>query len=233
MSTRREGTKWRLQQKLDCPGAHRYHSFGYSVSVDGDVVAIGARDYEPKQNSHKQKGAAFIFRRTGDRWELEQMVSEPETHRFGQAVSVSGDRLVVGTLGWGGDAFVYRHTENRWVKERVLNRLAERRENSDFGYSIDFDGVTVAIAAPFAGYTRVFTLTDGSWDDGTTFVAEPNSKVYDQFVGVDGDSVYVWSPLVETGADGRKRAELSVLRREGSIWSKGRALELQSTGPGR
>jgi hypothetical protein len=122
-------------------------------------------------------GSASIFRRAGGEWKLEQVLSEAKAFRFGLAVRVVGERVIVGTLGWDENAFVYRHTAEGWIREGVLRKPASALGESNFGSSIDFDGSTAVIAAPFANFTSIFQRDGKKWHERATLklpIAEAN-----------------------------------------------------------
>ena len=74
--------------------------FGQSISLEGDVVAIGApfRRLEPWPVT----GKVYIFERTGSAWSIQKTVSTPssgydgQSGEFGGYVGLSSDTLIVG-----------------------------------------------------------------------------------------------------------------------------------------
>jgi len=82
---------WVESQKVTAPDGS-LGEFGYRVDLDGDRAVIG----QPDEGS----GSAHIFQNEGGTWTqiahlFEQLGSGP-TDRFGNAVSISGDRVAVG-----------------------------------------------------------------------------------------------------------------------------------------
>lgn len=87
------GGVWTLQKKLMVEAAN--YKLGYSVSIYGDLVAIGA----PAYNNYT--GRVFVSRRTGADWgNLSIVILPPSTitgdRLFGAEVSISGSHLLVG-----------------------------------------------------------------------------------------------------------------------------------------
>ena len=88
--------------------------FGYRVSVDGNVIVVGAWHEDSvatgvngnqADNSTLDSGAAYVFRRTGGVWAQEAYLKASNTEasdQFGRSVSVSGDVIVVGA--WAEDS---------------------------------------------------------------------------------------------------------------------------------
>ena len=60
----RDGSSWRLQQKLLAPGAAPGDSFGVAVALDGDTAVIGA--WRAAAPAGIDVGAAYVFVRTGN-----------------------------------------------------------------------------------------------------------------------------------------------------------------------
>lgn len=190
---------WRLT-----PGdaAARYQ-FGRAVDVDGNVLVVGA-GY-----------AAYVFRfdEPSGQWleeaRLEQDCSEG---RFGSAVAVSGERILVGSPLKGcldasveGYVFFYRRaSDGTWELEG--RRTAHYGTvGSYYGSSVSLEGDTAVVGAP--GWGEVFTYRhDGStWQTGARIV-DPNWGSGRQFgasVSLQGGRLVVGTPgdgLVRPGA---------------------------------
>ena len=75
---------------------------GYSVSICGDLIIAGAvgADFDMKGvNRMEAAGAAYIFERTGGKWQEVQKIvpSDRAPHdEFGYTVAVSGDNAIIG-----------------------------------------------------------------------------------------------------------------------------------------
>lgn len=92
--TRDNKGQWSLQAKC-APGGHAGGTaFGGSVSLDGNVLAVGATG-DPLNQSY---GAIYLFARDAEgRWNLRFRVVAPEpsfTGYFGSQISLDGDTLV-------------------------------------------------------------------------------------------------------------------------------------------
>ncbi|MFZ6182545.1 integrin [Nannocystis pusilla] len=121
----RAGGSWVREAYVKAPDTEP-DRFGTSMalSADGSTLAIGAPSEDgadvgvggdPSNNSRKDSGAVFVYRRTPGSWQLQSYVKSPnsdEKDRFGLALALSGDgtTLAVGTsdeaslaTGVGGD----------------------------------------------------------------------------------------------------------------------------------
>ena len=103
--------------------------FGYSVSLDGDRLAVGAYYDDGKNNSTTNAGAVYIFKRTGTTWALERKIEDgsdgfgalENNDRFGYKVDMAGDRLVAtaysddgknNSTSGAGAVYIFKRTGN-------------------------------------------------------------------------------------------------------------------------
>ncbi len=157
---------WVFAQKLLASDGTTNNRFGSAVTIDGDVIVVGAFGHFHDDDSGS--GSAYVFRFDNDTsmWieEQELLASDGETgDKFGFSVVISGDVAVIGAMGdddnggQSGSAYVFRyHAKSRlWIEEQKL--LA-----SD-GAAGDFFGDAVAIVADPAG--DVALIGAGGHDD--------------------------------------------------------------------
>lgn len=139
---------WTVTQKL-CHSFPEFADwFGWSVSVSGDRIAVGA----PHEDDGG--GAVYVFERGITGWELEHRLSIAELQpQFGYSTVLSGNLLLVtGTYGDGvradtGAAWIFERRSNGWfMKEKVF---APDGETSDyFGYQAAMFGGLAVVTAP-------------------------------------------------------------------------------------
>ena len=99
------------------PGA----SFGWSVAIDGDRLAVAAW---AESAGAEQSGAVYVYRHAKGAWRLEARVAPPEpqeTHQFGRDIELEDNVLVVGAPGHDdgetpdvGAVFVYHQYDFNW-----------------------------------------------------------------------------------------------------------------------
>lgn len=115
---------WVEQAKLTASDADFNDQFGSSVSISGDRMIVGA------WNHNNTRGSAYVFRRDdngtpldpSDDWWVEEgklLASDGSFNdQFGRAVSISGDRAIVGSYledeagSDAGAAYVFRRDDN-------------------------------------------------------------------------------------------------------------------------
>jgi len=104
---------WDAGVKLVASDAANSDSFGYSISISGDYVVVGAPNKFP--------GAAYVFHRTGtNTWDAGTKIVSPDSGytSFGYSVDIDGDYIVVGSsssTGTDASAWVFHRTgTNTW-----------------------------------------------------------------------------------------------------------------------
>ncbi|TAK04024.1 hypothetical protein EPO34_02605 [Patescibacteria group bacterium] len=112
----RSGSVWTEQQKLVASDGSTNADFGISVSISGDVVAVGAQ--RDTVGANVDQGSAYVFVRAGSTWNQAQKFSAADgatIDHFGVSVSESAETLIVGAdlddVGGNanqGSAAVYR-----------------------------------------------------------------------------------------------------------------------------
>jgi hypothetical protein len=92
----REGTHWLEEAHLTASDGANGDAFGYSVSIEGDRVIVGA-PYD--DDDRPASGSAYVFKRGELGWfeEAKLNASDPGgDDRFGFGVSISGEHILVG-----------------------------------------------------------------------------------------------------------------------------------------
>jgi VCBS repeat-containing protein len=206
------------QVKLLADDGTEADELGFSVSISGDTVIVGA----PGDDSGK--GAAYIFERAPGIADWAQVARLIATgvggaaegaagDRFGESVSISGRTAVVGAkqrAGGIGVAYIFERDPAvdtwRFVK-RLSPTISLNGSLPRFGTSVATNGDVVIVGAPFLGDSSSVTT-------GGVFIFErsrggPNNwggvargrfteAAQDQFgasVSISGDTVIVGAPF--------------------------------------
>jgi hypothetical protein len=144
--------QWRFQNEQ--PAADDRFGHGTAISADGTVAVIGAPWTD---EIGADTGSAYVYRRTGDEWTLEQKLlatgNDAHVFLFGNAVAITADNrwILVGSRGdreggfGAGAAYLFEHTDTGWIQRQKL-RASDARS---FGWSIVFsvDGQSALIGA--------------------------------------------------------------------------------------
>ena len=134
--------------------------FGWSVSVHGDKVAIGAIGAD---TNGTDSGSAYIYTRDSQRGWISQveLTGEAAGDGFGNLVSVKGDTLVVGSSFAdsngtnSGSAYMFELDGcGTWRKQTTLSGEAA---GDEFGNALAMssDGNRLAVGAAFSGVNGV------------------------------------------------------------------------------
>jgi cysteine-rich repeat protein len=175
---RRTGTTWQQEAYLKASNTGAEDLFGFSVTLSGDTLAVGAYvedsaaqgvDGNQADNSAPDSGAVYVFRRTGITWQQEAYIKASNTgvgDLFGYAVALSGETLAVGACfeasaarGVGGNqadngapdsgaVYVFRRTGIAWQQEAYLKAI-NTDAGDEFGCSVALSGETLAVGARF------------------------------------------------------------------------------------
>jgi hypothetical protein len=101
----RSGGVWTQQQKLTAADGATSDHFGESVAIDSDTLVVGA--HEDDIGANQDQGSAYVFTRSGGVWTQQEKVTANDGgayDRFGGAVTLNSDTLVVGSKGDDIDA---------------------------------------------------------------------------------------------------------------------------------
>ena len=188
---RHEGTGWVEEVKLLASDGDDGDRFGYSVSISGDTVVIGA-DYDDDHG--ESSGSAYVFRYDGTGWVEDAKLLPSDgaaDDYFGISVSISGDTAVIGAYrdddngSDSGSVYVFRYNGAEWTQKTKL--LASDGDADDlFGYPVSIFGDAVIIGA--------MGNDDNGSNSGSAYVFRDNSAGWVQegkllpSDGDDGDS---------------------------------------------
>lgn len=125
------------------PSGEAGAAFGTAIAIAGDSMLVGA----PGDSSGA--GSAVLFNVGGDSFVQRQLLTPADggpTGAFGQAVALSGDRLLIGAPEGDGAAFRFELTGSTFEQvERV-----DGASDSGFGSAVAITGSRVAIGSPGA-----------------------------------------------------------------------------------
>ncbi|MBI3817863.1 MAG: S8 family serine peptidase [Planctomycetes bacterium] len=181
--------------------------FGYSISLSGNRVAIGAPYKEISSNN--ECGAVYIFERDGSgNWSQinKKTASDafPGDH-FGWSVALSGDHAVVGAPNraistnpnCGAAYFIDRNDLGQWVEKQTFT-AGDPFPGDSFGYSVSMGGGRALIGAPFKTKTDLCDVTNA----GAAYLLEQDaSGSWSQSIKLTSDSAlagdgYGWAVSV-------------------------------------
>jgi hypothetical protein len=197
----RKGAAWMQQAYLKADVPLEGANFGYSVAIDGDRIAVGARN-------DSGGGAVYVFERTADSWQQTARLgidNAPDDLAFGASVALQGERLAIGAVSEdtgatdSGAVFLYEHSANAWTRAARLK--ANRPGALDWlGSSVALDGDMLVTGATGqfvdgnpCGATHVFVRSAGAWSDQGALPAKglEAGALFGTSVAISGDTIAV------------------------------------------
>ncbi len=185
--------------------------FGIAVSISGNTLVVGAReedsaatgvDGDQSDNTAFGAGAVYVFVRDGSTWSQQAYLKASNTNTegnldwFGNALSISGDTLVVGApregssaTGVNGDqdnndalksgaAYVFVRDGTTWSQQAYLKAsntggsIGTVPPGDAFGTSVSISGDTIVIGAP----TEDSSATGVNGDQGNDLVKDSGAS---------------------------------------------------------
>jgi len=162
----RVGGVWTQTAKLLAADGDDGDSFGYSVSVSGEAALVGANSDDDLGNS---SGSAYMFERGGGEWMQTKLLAADGAayDSFGCAVSIAGDRAIVGArsdddgASNSGSAYIFENVGGAWGQTAKL-MASDGAPDDWFGWSVSVSGGTAVVAARLDD--------DGGQDSGSAYV---------------------------------------------------------------
>jgi hypothetical protein len=194
---------WSQQAYLKASNAEAGDEFGYSVSISGDTLVVGAHHEDSSandgeaNNSAENSGAAYVFTRSDGLWSQQAYLKASNAEAndyFGHSVSISGETLAVGAYGeessasggeadnsasGAGAAYVFTYSGGAWSQQAYL-KASNAEVNDLFGYSVSISSDTLVVGAHYE---------DSSADGDEANNSAENSGAAYVFTRSDG----VWS----------------------------------------
>lgn len=178
---KRSGTTWSQEAYIKAVNNDANDNFGLSVSISGDLLAVGAYGESSDQttitngatasgnNANTDSGAVYVYKRTGTTWAQEAYVKAsnnlPTNYEFGLNLSLKGDTLVVGEEGEGSN------------QTTITNGATS----------------SVDTSRDYSGAAFVYKRTGTSWAQ-EAYIKASNADVNDSFgyaVSISGDTIVV------------------------------------------
>ncbi len=147
---------WQETQKITASDATLYDRFGYAIALNGDTLAVTARD---DTENGVASGSVYVYTRGMDGvWGNETKIIPADgaiRQYFGWSLSLDGDRLAIGARGdatngrYSGAAYLYTRPagSNSWAQELKLTP-ANGSKYDFFGQAVALKGAQLLVGAP-------------------------------------------------------------------------------------
>ncbi|MGL4399216.1 MAG: hypothetical protein ACRCXD_05075, partial [Luteolibacter sp.] len=271
----RSGGTWSQQAYIKASNAGSYDRFGWSVSISGDTLVVGAPgeasnatgvNGNQQDNSVIETGAAYVFVRSGTTWSQQAYLKEAANtvikDGFGSSISLDGNTVVIGSPGFDpgiGAVSVFLRSGNTWSQQAQLS--ASNAAGGDrFGGAVAISDDTLIVgasgedsaatgiggiqsdnSASGAGAAYVFLRNGVSWSQ-QAYIKPSNTGAGDAFgssVAISHETVVVGASLEDSAATGVNANQLDnsalssgaayVFRRNLSTWTQQAYLKAANT----
>ena len=187
---------WSEQIVLHPPdGGEEDGIFGNTVSISGNIAVVGSM-FAHFGNMFRV-GKVFVFRFLNNTWTHTQTLTPPTPQsfdRFGSALSLKGDTLIIGSSQWNG----YENSKNGKVymyinpsdsfQLRATITATDGKKGDGFGSSLQFENGYLIVGASVAnigasespGKAYIFKLNGNNWEQQAV-LASSNGSENDQF----------------------------------------------------
>ena len=219
---------WAFEQKIFASDGGFSDGFG-GVSISFDLAIIGSDSHT---HGGIKTGAAHIFRFDGTSWneEAELLANDRASgDSFGISVALVGNVAIAGAsldddLGAGsGSVYVFKKMAGSWIQTGKIT-APDGAAGDRLGWSVDFDGTTLAIGAIYHDYGEpdlgaVYLFQDNGlpgWEFITKLTPPPNgdgrNDDFGNSVDIDGDRLAIGT--IGSG----NRGSAHVYRDSGTGW---------------
>jgi hypothetical protein len=193
---------WTHQAKLLASDGASYDYFGFSASLVGDTVIVGAPWHDLKA------GAVYVFTRTLGVWTQQQKIVASDRmpdDEFGIVLSLSGETTVIGSrydddaAPTSGSAYVFVRSSGTWLLQQKLTAL-DADGDDQFGSYVSIEGDKILVSAVHdsemgarSGAAYLFTRSNTVWTQQVKLMASDGADE-DRFgsgVAISGNTIVV------------------------------------------
>lgn len=185
------GSSWHKQATIDDPGPNYIDMYGDNLAISSSTLVVGA------SCGPVNSGFAYIYRHDGKRWLLQKSLADPRHTAgdfFGQAVAVSGNRVMVGEIG-----YVYVYTGQSGKDWKQTARISHPNSSvQSFGQSVALIGTTAVIASPGVppiGAAYVYHLSGTTWSRKQELTQTGGGGEFAWAVAMSGSELLVGMPI--------------------------------------
>lgn len=184
------GGQWQQQQKIISSDNGHTDYFGFSVSLENNLLVVGA-----PYGSSDANGSAYVFNYNGTSWVESKQLFGSVTNNlslFGWSVTLNNNRVVIGAMGDdtalnnAGAAYIFEFDGGDWTLQKQLF-ADEPKANEEYGVSVAVFEDNVMVGAPEdetvgdnAGATYMYSSNMGQWD-AKQKITTGESASFDEF----------------------------------------------------
>lgn len=238
---RRTDGVWTEQQVFTAADSTPLDELGFAIDLDGNRIVAGAPSAPVDGVAC---GAVYVFELIGQSWTEVAKVVPPaplDGARFGHALAVDGDHLLVGAPGGGSDAgvmFAYELDAGGWqLTAQFAPSISE--VGDEFGSALAMRFPSAVVGAPGndgdfgsdAGRVFTYQFVDGAWSESQELlpggVPSGNGAEFGRSVSLNDQVLLIGAPAGSNpGLAGRCHAYV----RQGAAWGEVAFFESNNAG---
>ncbi|MEM9025671.1 MAG: hypothetical protein AAGB06_01925, partial [Verrucomicrobiota bacterium] len=215
---------WGQTTKFDVP-TEEGDLFGQSLSLSVDTVFVGAPNDDDAGND---AGSVYVFGLSNDQWDFVQKITASDASsgdNFGQSVSISGARALIGALDAGvedgGRAYAFSLVQGSWTEDQVLS-VAGIVDLSFFGRAVALSNTHAFVGAYGEDAVYVFELSDDSWIEMQTLSGVEDSN-FGFTLSIDVNNLLIGAPQEDAPRTDSGRAY--IYQFDGASWLEDATLD--------
>ena len=227
---KRDGASWIEQAKLLASDGAFGDVFGYSVSISGDYVIVGAYGDDDNGTS---SGSSYIFKHDGTSWAEQAKLTASDgaaVDTFGRCVAIEGDYAIVGADSdddngsSSGSAYIFKSDGTSWTQQAKLT-ASDGASSDRFGYSVSINENYAVIGAyddddngSSSGSAYIFERDGITWVQQAKLTASDGAfeDYFGRSVAISKDCAIVGAYCDDDGGDNSGSAY--IFKHNGTSW---------------
>lgn len=210
--------------------------FGNTIALSEDFLFVTAPAMLTE--SLLRKSVVFVYQRTDAGWVFLEQLASPEGDneaKFGKALAVHGNRLIVGApeanggATKSGAAYFYEWENGTWTFKHTF-LYPESNAYEHFGVSVDIDGDQVVIGSLMhvfeptegpVGTAHIFVYSGATWFHAG-MLSSPHTKrndFYGESVAIEGNLAVV-SAVRSDHSNATDAGSVHIFRQDNGFWSE-------------
>ncbi|MES2777569.1 MAG: hypothetical protein V4722_25545 [Bacteroidota bacterium] len=192
----RENGSWVQQAKIRASDGAAGDLFGFSVSISGDYVVVGAYQKDGT-GTDTSRGAAYVFLRTGNSWTQQARIMASDgaaNDHFGYSVGISVDNIIVGAPDDNvgaeadqGSVYFYHRNNTVWSQDIRLNSSGSGAYNH-LGFSVSISSIYAIAGSPGNSAAYIFFRGIPTWSIVGGFI---KFGAFGSSVSINGETAVV------------------------------------------
>jgi len=193
-------------KKIQAPDKEMGDYFGYSVSISGDRIIVGA-SYE--DTGGESTGAAYIYDSNGNYIKKIQAPDKEAGDTFGRAVDINGNRTIIGAhdedTGGSKTRAVYIYDNNGNFIKKI--QAPDKETEDTFGWSLDISANRIIVSSPLedtggedAGAVYIYD-TNGNFIKKIQAHDKKAGDLFGRSVSTSGNRIVIGASFEDTVAD--------------------------------